>query len=59
MHAGFWWGNRKETDPMEDLYMDRGIILKWILKTLAGKAWINIRQDTEKWWAVGSTVNTI
>jgi hypothetical protein len=44
---------------VEDLGVDRGIILKWMLKTLDGKAWTDIRQDTEKWWAVGSTVNSI
>jgi hypothetical protein len=31
-HAGFWWGNLKESDHLEDLGVDRRIILKWIFK---------------------------
>jgi hypothetical protein len=32
LHAGFWWGNLKERDHLEDLGIDRRIILKWIFK---------------------------
>jgi len=32
MHAGFWWGNMKERDHIEDLGTDKKIILKWLLK---------------------------
>ena len=28
---GFWWGNLKERDHLEDLGMDEMVILKWIL----------------------------
>jgi hypothetical protein len=28
----FWWGHLNEKDQFEDLAVDRGIILKWILK---------------------------
>jgi len=38
MHAGFLWGNWKDTDPMATLGVDSGIILKWILNTLDAKA---------------------
>jgi hypothetical protein len=31
MHTGFWWGNLKERDHLEDLGLDRMIILKCIL----------------------------
>jgi hypothetical protein len=24
MHTGFWWGNPRETDNLEDLGIDRG-----------------------------------
>jgi len=24
MHTGFWWGNLRETDNLEDLGIDRG-----------------------------------
>jgi len=32
IHAGFWWGNLKVKDRMEELDIDWKITLKWILK---------------------------
>jgi hypothetical protein len=32
MHTGFWLGNLREGDHMEDLGIDARIILKWILE---------------------------
>jgi hypothetical protein len=32
MSAGFWWGNLKERDHLEDLRVDGRIILKQIFK---------------------------
>lgn len=32
MHAGVWWRNLKETARLEDLSVDKIIILKWISK---------------------------
>jgi len=32
VHTGFWWGNLKERDHLEDLSIDWSIILKWVLK---------------------------
>jgi len=36
MHAGFWWGNMKEREHLEDINVDRLIMLKWILKGQGG-----------------------
>jgi hypothetical protein len=30
MHTGFWWGNLRERDHLEDLGVDERIILKYI-----------------------------
>jgi hypothetical protein len=30
--TGFWWESRKERDQLEDLGLDKKIILKWISK---------------------------
>jgi hypothetical protein len=32
IHTGFWWGNPREREHVEDLGVDRRIILKRILK---------------------------
>jgi hypothetical protein len=32
MHAGFWWGNLKERDNVENLGIDGRIILQMYLK---------------------------
>jgi len=29
VHTGFWWGNLRERDHLEDLGVDRRIILRW------------------------------
>ena len=36
MHIGFWWGDLRERDHMEDLGLDGRIILKWVLKEWDG-----------------------
>jgi hypothetical protein len=32
-YTGFWWGNLRECDIMEDPDVDGRIILTWILRT--------------------------
>jgi hypothetical protein len=32
MNTQFWWGNLKERGHLEDISIERKIILKWILK---------------------------
>jgi len=32
MHTGFWWGNQKEEDSLEDIIVDGRIIFIWIVK---------------------------
>jgi len=44
MQTGFWWGDLRQRYYLEDLYIYRMIILKWIFK----KIWLTIGQ------AVGS-----
>jgi hypothetical protein len=35
-HTGFWWGNLRERDHLDDPGADGRIILKWIFKKWDG-----------------------
>jgi hypothetical protein len=36
VHTGFWWGDLRERDHLEDLGVNGNIILLWILKKSFG-----------------------
>jgi hypothetical protein len=36
VHTGFWWGNLRERDHLEDPGVDRRITLRWIFRTWHG-----------------------
>jgi hypothetical protein len=36
VHTGFWWGDLREVDHLEDVGVDWRIILKWIFKKWDG-----------------------
>jgi hypothetical protein len=38
VHTGFWWGDLRDADHLEDPGIDRRIILKWIFKKWDGGA---------------------
>jgi hypothetical protein len=35
-HTGFWWGNLKERDHVEDMGLEWKIIFKWIFQNRMG-----------------------
>ena len=41
VHAGFWWGDLREIDHLEDLDVNERI-LKWILKKWDVEAWTGL-----------------
>jgi hypothetical protein len=40
VHTGFWWGDLREGDHLEDQEVDGRIILKWIFKAWTGMVWL-------------------
>jgi len=39
---GFWWGNLRERDHLEDTRVDGRILLRWILGKWFGRAWTGL-----------------
>jgi hypothetical protein len=57
VHTGFWWGNLRERDRLEDPGVDVGIILKWIFTQWDGGVdRIGVAQDRHRWRALVNAV---
>jgi len=41
VHTGFWWGNLRERNHLEDPNADRKIVIKWFFKKWDG-AWTGL-----------------
>ena len=57
-HAGFWWGNLRERDHLEDLDAD-GNNIKMHLQEIGwgeGTHWIDPAQDRDKWRSLVNAV---
>jgi len=58
VYTGFWWGNLRERDNLEDSGIDERIILRWIFRKMdvGGMDWIYPAQDRDRWRAHVSAV---
>jgi len=55
MYTGFWWGNLRERDHLEDLSVDGRIILKEV-RWGGDVDWIDLAQDRNRWRALVNAV---
>jgi hypothetical protein len=60
VYTGFWWGNLRERDHLEDPGIDGRIILRWIVRRWdggrGGMDWIDLAQDRDRWRALLNAV---
>jgi hypothetical protein len=61
VHTGFWWGNQREKDPLEDPWTQETIILRWIFRKWDGVDidWIDLAQDRYMWQALVNAVTNV
>jgi len=54
VHTGFWCGNLREIDHLQDLDVDMRIILKHTFKKSdgGGMDWIDMDQNRDRWRAL-------
>jgi hypothetical protein len=50
VHTGFWWGNLRERDHLEDTGTDGRTILRWFFRKWDGWGmdWIDLDQDRNR-----------
>jgi len=57
VRTGFWWGNPREREHLQDPCVDGRIILRWIFRKWdGGMDWIDLAQDRDRWRAIVNAV---
>ena len=56
MYTGFWWGNLRERNYLEDLGVNGRIILNWIFRKWDGGHGLGLAQKRDRWRAVVNAI---
>ena len=56
MHTGFWWGNLRERDHLEDRKGEDNIKMDLQEVCLGGMDWIDMAQNRDRWRALVNAV---
>jgi len=58
VYTGFWWGNLRERDQLEDPGIDVRIILRWIFRKWDVRAWTGsiFLRFRDRWQALVNAV---
>jgi hypothetical protein len=60
VHAGFWLGNQRVRDHLEDAGLDGRLILRWFFKKWeGGMDWIDLAEDRDRWRALVNAVMNV
>ena len=57
MHTGFWLGDLRERDRLEDLGVDGRILICIFMKWDEGIALIDLAQNKDRCWPVNTVMN--
>jgi hypothetical protein len=54
VRTGFWWGNLRERDHLEESGIDGRIIVRKIYRKWdgGGMDWIDLAQKRDRWWVL-------
>jgi hypothetical protein len=56
VHTGFWWGNLRERDLLEDRGVDGRIILRWVFRKWNVGHGMDLTQGRDRWRALVNAI---
>ena len=61
VYTGFWWGNLRERNHLEDPGVEERITLRWIFRkwdvgVWTGSMWL---KDRDRWWELVNAVTNL